>query len=222
MRATSRAITRVNSAFPRGARIVCMHPSPAPTSAFERLTRGWVYGGFLAGFLILVLLPVFTAGLSLAFLFVALQLPVYMLHQYEEYDDDRFRLFVNRTVGRGQEVLTPGAAFVINMAGVWLLNGVAIWLAAVGGIGFGLIAIDTVLVNALVHIVPALVTRRYNPGLVTSAVLFLPLGGTALWQVAATGQAGLGYQLLGLGVAVAVHLAIVGYILLRRRRLALG
>lgn len=191
-----------------------------PTNAYDRLTHAWVYGGFLAGFMLLALLPVFTAGHSLAFLFIVLQLPIYMLHQYEEHDDDRFRRFVNRTVGDGLEVLTPGAVLVINIAGVWLVNVVAIWLVAIHGIGFGLIPIYAVLVNALVHIVPALATHRYNPGLTTATVLFLPLAGVAVWQVAATGQAGLGYHLLGLGVAVALHLAIVGFVLLRRRRLA--
>jgi hypothetical protein len=201
-----------------------MDPSPTATSttAFDRLKRAWVYGGFLAGFVLLALLPVFTAGLSLAFLFVVLQLPLYMLHQYEEHDDDRFRRFVNREVGGGRDVLTAGAVFVINIGGVWLLNIVAIWLAATGGIGFGLIAIYATLVNALVHIIPALVTRRYNPGLTTAIVLFLPLGGVAAWLVTATGQAGLAYQLLGLIVAIAVHGAIVGYVLQRRRRLARG
>lgn len=197
-------------------------PTPSTASAFERLTHGWVYGGFLAGFVLLALLPVFTAGLPLAFLFVALQLPLYMLHQYEEHDDDRFRRFVNREVGGGREVLTPGAVFLINIGGVWLLNVVAIWLAASFGIGFGLVAVYATLVNALVHIVPALVTRRSNPGLTTAVVLFLPLGGVALWLVTATGQAGLGYHLLGLGVAVAVHVGIVGYVVGRRRRLGRG
>jgi hypothetical protein len=153
--------------------------------------HGWVYGGFLAGFVLLALLPVFTAGLPLAFLFVALQLLLYMLHQYEEHDDDRFRRFVNREVGGGLDILTSGAVLLINIGGVWLLNVAASWLAAIGGIGFGLIAIYATLVNALVHIVPALATRRYNPGLTTAIVLFLPLGGAAVWLVTATGQAGL-------------------------------
>lgn len=197
-------------------------PSPTPANALDRLTHAWVYGGFLAGFLLLALLPIFTAGLSLAFLFVVLQLPIYMLHQYEEHDDDRFRHFVNREVGGGLEVLTPGAVFVINIGGVWLLNVVSIWLTATVGVGFGLIGIYAVLVNALVHVVPALATRRYNPGLVTAIVLFLPLGGAAAWLVTATGRAGLAYHLLGLAVAVALHLAIVASVLSRRRRLARG
>jgi hypothetical protein len=197
-------------------------PSSRTPTAFDRLASSWVYGGFLAGFVLLQLLPVFTAGLSPAFLFVVLQLPIYMLHQYEEHDDDRFRRYVNHAIGRDRDVLPSRAVFVINMAGVWLLNTVSIWLAATVGIGFGLIGIYAVLVNALVHLAPALVTRRYNPGLVTAIVLFLPLGGLGAWLVTATGRAGVPYHLLGLGVALALHLAIVGYVLRNRRRLDRG
>lgn len=194
-------------------------PSPQTPSALDRLASSWVYGGFLAGFVFLLLLPVFTAGLSPAFLFVVLQLPIYMLHQYEEHDGDRFRHFVNRFVGGGREVLSTRAVFLINIGGVWLVNVVSIWLAATVGIGFGLIGVYATLVNALVHLGPALATRRYNPGLATAIVLFLPLGGAGAWLVTASGQAGLPYHVLGLGVALALHAAIVGYVLSRRRRL---
>ena len=85
---------------------------------FSRLTQYWVYGGFLAGILLLVLLPLLSQAWSTALILVFLQLPIYMLHQYEEHDNDRFRLFFNRTVGQGKEVLSPEAVFVINVPGV--------------------------------------------------------------------------------------------------------
>ena len=69
----------------------------------SRLARDWVYGGFLSGILMLVLLPEIARNWSSALLAVFLQLPIYMLHQYEEHDNDRFRRFVNRTIGGGRE-----------------------------------------------------------------------------------------------------------------------
>ena len=195
------------------------HPSPAPTTALGRLTGHWVYGGALAGVLLLLLAPVLLVGFPLPFALVVLQLPIYMLHQYEEHDDDRFRAFINREIGGGRDVLPTGAVFVINIVGVWILFAAAIWLSALVSIGFGLIAIYAVLVNALVHIVVALATRRYNPGLATSILLFLPVGGVGLYVVATSAGPGLGFHLLGLALAVAVHLAIVGYVQRNRRRL---
>lgn len=75
------------------------------------------------------------------------------------------------------------------------------------------------LVNGLVHVVVAAVTRGYNPGLATAALLFLPVGGVGAYLVGASPGVGLGFHLLGLAVAVGVHLVLVGYILRHRRLL---
>jgi hypothetical protein len=47
-----------------------------------------------------------------------LLLPVYILHQYEEHDNDRFRQFFNQTIGQeGKDVLSPWVVFLTNVAG---------------------------------------------------------------------------------------------------------
>ncbi len=183
----------------------------------SRLMTNWVYGGFLASFLILALMPLMAVPLPL--LGVILQLPVYMLHQLEEHDDDRFRRFVNTNIGGGRNVLPIPAVFVINIGGVWLFNLVSIWLAATVNLGFGLIGIYGMLVNAVVHMAAAAGSRRYNPGLVTAIVLMLPAGLVGMWGVVASGHGTLAFQLTGLGAAIALHIAIIGYVLTNKRRL---
>lgn len=178
----------------------------------DRLARNWVYGGFLAGIMLFALLPLLAGAISWALLLTIAQLPLYMLHQFEEHDADRFRRFVNDQVGHGREVLTPRAVCVINIGGVWAVDVVAIWLAVTAGIGFGLIAIYGVLVNGVVHIAAGLVLRRYNPGLVTSVVLFLPVGGAALSEVQQTGQASALQHAIGLGAALLIHAAIIAWV----------
>ena len=180
----------------------------------NRLVSYWVYGGFLAAFLLLGLMPTFTRSWDLDLILVFLQLPVYMLHQLEEHDDDRFRRFINDLIGGGRDVLTKGAVFVINVPGVWGVNLVSILLAFFLDLGFGLIGIYLTLINGLVHLAQALRLKRYNPGLITAVFLFLPVGGFALAAVIKSGTATVGYHLIGLGSAVAIHLAIVGWILL--------
>ncbi len=103
----------------------------------NRLCANWVYGGFLAGLMLLALTPVLASGWSLALLLIWLQLQVYMLHQYEEHDNDRFRQNVNATIGGGKEVLTRFDAFVINIVGVWGVDTVAFELAARVHFGLG-------------------------------------------------------------------------------------
>ncbi|HET6879092.1 MAG TPA: HXXEE domain-containing protein, partial [Pirellulales bacterium] len=179
---------------------------------FSRLTQYWVYGGFLAGIVILVLLPQLSQTWSTALVAVFLQLPMYMLHQYEEHDNDRFRQFFNRTVGRGKEVLSPEAVFVINVPGVWGTIAVSFYLAAYVSIGYGLIAAYLTLVNGVVHVVTGMASRSYNPGLATAVAMFLPAGGLAIVELQATGEVGWHYHLLGLLTAIGIHAAIIGYV----------
>lgn len=192
--------------------------SDAP-AALGRFTASWVYGGFIAGLLLLVLTPVLLLGFALPFVLVVMQLPLYMIHQYEEHGADRFRLFVNRRVGGGRDVLSQGAVFVINIGGVWLLDAVSIWLAATVAGGFGLIATYGAVVNGVLHAVIGLASRRYNPGLVTAIVLLLPGGIVGTYVLSASGGAGVPYHVLGIAVSLALHVAIVGYVLRNRRRL---
>lgn len=184
----------------------------------NRLISYWVYGGFLAAFLLLGLMPVFTRSWDLASILVFLQLPVYMLHQLEEHDDDRFRRFVNDLVGGGREVLSKTAVFVINVPGVWGVNLVSILLAILLNPGFGLIGVYLTFVNGIVHVAQAIRLRGYNPGLVSAVLLFFPVGGAALWALHATGKVSPAYDALGFGSAIAIHLAIIAHVVIRLRR----
>ena len=53
---------------------------------------------------------------------------------------------------------------------------VVLWLMRGVDPGWGVVAGYLVLVNGLVHLVAWVALRRYNPGLVTGVLLFLPLG----------------------------------------------
>jgi uncharacterized membrane protein len=177
----------------------------------ERLAGYWVYGGTLAGVLLLSLAPLLIGSWPTVLALTFLCLPVYMLHQYEEHDDDRFRRFVNANVGKGREVLSPAGVFVINVPGVWGVITLSLYLASQVNVGFALIAVYLVLVNAAAHIVHGVVSRSYNPGLGTAILLFVPFGGYCLWQVQQTGSGTPVYHAIGLLIAVIIHAAIVLY-----------
>lgn len=189
-----------------------------PRRAFDWLVVKWQWpyaALFAAGFL-LALSPfvIHFAGLALGL--VLLQMPIYMLHQYEEHTGDRFRLWVNRMLGRG-DVLTPTATFWINSLLVWGLDLAALYLACFVDLSLGLIAFYLPMLNAFGHIVPALVKRQYNPGLVTSAVLFLPVGVVSTYLVSQAAGCDVKDHLLALGVAIAVHGVIIAHV---RRRIS--
>jgi hypothetical protein len=140
-----------------------------------------------------------------------------MLHQYEEHAGDRFRLWVNDWIGHGRDVLTPIATFWINSLLVWLLDVVALYLACCVSLSLGLIAIYLPLLNAFGHIIPAIVKRQYNPGLVTSVVVFLPVGLFSTSIVSRAAGCSLHDHLLALGVAIVVHGVIIAHV---RRRIS--
>lgn len=142
-----------------------------------------------------------------------------MLHQYEEHDDDRFRLYLNRVFGEGHEVLSHPAVFVINVPGVWGVNAASFYLASCVSLGYGLIAVYLTLVNGVVHVVAAVALRSYNPGLGTAVFLFLPVGVFGLRELQLTGEVGWDHHLLGLLVAVAIHVAIIAYAKINKSRL---
>jgi hypothetical protein len=185
----------------------------------RRLVDNWVYGGFLAGLLLLALTPVLARGWPLALTLTFLALPIYMLHQYEEHDADRFHRLVTRVFGKGRDVLPSGAIFIINIPVVWGVNAASFALAT-DDLGWGLIALYTLIANAVVHLVQAVVMRGYNPGLVTAIVLFLPLGIFGSFEVMRTTPVSGMQQVIALLVAIGAHVAIQAYVFANVRRLS--
>ena len=92
---------------------------PPVRRATGRLVDHWVYGGFLSSFVLLACGIVFLGTDSLLMLLLFLHLPAYQIHQWEEHDNDRFRTYANREIGKGREILTPGTVFVVNIFAVW-------------------------------------------------------------------------------------------------------
>ena len=169
----------------------------------KRLFANWVYGGGLAALLLLLLTPVMS--LSGAALAAFLALPVYMIHQYEEHDADRFRIYINALLGPDQRGLSVADVFLINIVGVWAVLVVVLWATVFLDPGWAAIAGWLLAFNGVVHILPALVLRRYNPGLYTALALFLPL---SVW-VFATAKASLAQQVIAALFIVGLHAAIL-------------
>lgn len=182
-----------------------------------RLISYWVYGGLLAGVLLLALYPLLTSGWPLPLAATFLLLPAYMIHQYEEHERDRFRRFFNASIGRGFDVLSPLAVFITNVPGVWGVITLSLYGAARIGLGWALVAVYLVLVNALVHMAHAIIYRRYNPGLVTAVAVFLPLGFHVLHLIDEAGAGTVASHAIGLVIAIVIHAALL---VLVRRKLA--
>lgn len=116
-----------------------------------------------------------------------LLLGAYVIHQFEEHWVDifgnvyAFQASVNQMISAftsaptvSDSPLTAEGIFVINTSLVWLVGFVAIWSAS--DKMFPTLAMAAiVLVNGVVHITGAIALGSYNPGLLTSVVVFLPV-----------------------------------------------
>lgn len=109
----------------------------------------------------------------------------YMAHQFEEHWIDLLgreyplRAALNQALtaafgAEASEAMTPEAIFYINTSAVWLIAFLAIW-SAPAHVFPALAMAGVIIVNGLAHIVAAMLSGAYNPGLFTSVVLFLPL-----------------------------------------------
>jgi hypothetical protein len=179
----------------------------------------WPYAGTLVAVFLLALLPLWWDATDTALALVYAALPLYMLHQLEEHAGDRFRLAINHQFAGGREALTRPAAFWINAGGVWIVDVIAIWLAYHVELAIGLLPLYMMGVNALTHIGAAVAVRAYNPGLWTAVLVFVPVSIWGAIEIGDAADAGVGWQFVALGFALAVHAAIVVHIRTRAARL---
>lgn len=181
--------------------------------------QNWMYAGLIAALFLLAVLPLTAGVCSAAMVALFLMLPAYMIHQVEEHAGDRFRRFINKRVARVPNALTTPAVVFVNVPLVWGVDLVAIYLAGFVALGWGLIAVYLVLVNAVLHVIGAVALRAYNPGLVTAMVLFLPLGLWGLVTVGAVPGVTTAEHAIALALALILHAGLVVWVLRRARRL---
>lgn len=166
-----------------------------------RLFQNWVYATPAISLLLLGLYPFI--GDAIAFP-VYLALPVYMIHQYEEHDDNRFATFLNGMMGPSVKGLSPADIWVINIVFVWFFL-LVVFYAAASAPAWGVLAAYLLAINGVVHVLWAIVFRKYNPGLWTSVVLFIPL---AIWILASV-PASMGNHVASGLIVILLHAGIM-------------
>lgn len=172
----------------------------------NRLFQNWVYAAPPMALLLLGLYPFIGGEIALQ---LFLSLPVYLVHQYEEHDDNRFAAFMNGMVGADKKGLSPPSIWVINVIFVWFFLLCVFYLAS-SNAGWAVMAAYLLAINGLLHLAWAIKFRGYNPGVWTSILLFIP---SAAW-IFVTIPATLAIHSVSVIVVVGLHAAIM---LLARR-----
>lgn len=185
---------------------------------YDWFISNWAKASLPLAIILFLISPFVYMGVSLAAFLVFLTLPFYMLHQYEEHAGGQFKAFVNKTVGGGREVLSDRTIFQVNVLFVWLGTLVVLYLCVYVSIIWGLFAGYLVVFNGLVHIITSIRMRRYNPGLWTSILVFLPLGIYIIYLINIESGAGWLYNVIFLVVTILLHAMILINARRQRRR----
>jgi hypothetical protein len=149
--------------------------------------------------------------------------PMYLVHQFEEHGIDvlgRHFAFLGdicATLGHARLDDCPGDAqfiFVVNVVACPMAFAMPlVWrrtrplLAAFGW--------SVPLVNGVAHVAGAIAHRAYNPGLVTSVLLFFPLGAWMLRTMLRAGAMQRAHVPVLFGAGVLLHAVLVGSLVAR-------
>jgi hypothetical protein len=182
---------------------------PEKVHFYDWFIANWARVSLPLAIVLFIISPFVYQGIGLAAFLAFLTLPFYMLHQYEEHATGQFKAFVNKTVGRGRDVLNDRDIFRVNVLFVWLGTLVILYLCVYVSIIWGLFAGYLMAFNGIVHIATSIRMRRYNPGLWTSVVIFLPLGIYIIYLITRQSAAGWLYNGIFLVVVILLHAMIL-------------
>lgn len=188
----------------------------------EYLYKNWAkIGGVALLFIVLLLFFNLKVAIGSYQWFFWLNLPLYMLHQVEEYVyPGGFKEELNKTLMKQTSPdypLTDRVAFYVNVIGIWV--GISLFnVLGYLSILFPLIMIVVGTFNPLIHIGSSLRFRRYNPGLVVSITLNLPMGIYVLYGVVSEGLISTSELILVICVGIVLHWLVLLPIFLKWKR----
>ena len=150
-----------------------------------------------------------------------LSLPLYMIHQFEEYVyPGGFKEELNKVLlneNSSSEILTDKAALVINLGFIWILTPVLIVLGVISVV-FPVILMTLVAFNGFIHLVVSIRFKRYNPGLIASLLFNIPLGLYVLISLSLNSVA-TGIELfIGIVIGIILHMGLLVFLLMKKRK----
>lgn len=183
----------------------------------------WQYGTPFLAALVTAFLFVFVYPLDTPLFWVWACLPVYLVHQFEEFVwPGGFLEAISQKVATGSgpaaPVLSLREVYWINVGIIWVLFPVSAVAAMLISPAWGLWVPCFTVINGLSHVAAAMKDRRYNPGLAASLALNIPVGTAAILVLASAGVAGAGAWAASLLAATGFMAGIAGYAVFKRSR----
>ncbi len=191
-----------------------------------KTTLNWLYENWMKGTPFLALYTFILIWLyvghdtieGIALTLIWLQCPFYWAHEFEEYVlPGGFLDFFNRNMmgsTRGDKPLTKVGSFWINIPLMYVLLPLSGILAHYLGADWGLWTAYYSTLNASAHVVMFFIFgRKYNPGLVISLLLNIPLGIYTIWFFLSNDLVSTGVNIVSviLGIIAQASMMVYGF-----------
>ncbi|MCE5214993.1 MAG: HXXEE domain-containing protein [Methanobacterium sp.] len=178
------------------------------------LYRNWAKLSVLLAIVVAIIIFVLIKPENIVIFLIWIQIPIYLLHQFEEHAGDGFKNYINRKVflvEEGDFPLNDKNIFWINIPIIWILMPIFASLSSLN-VMFGLWIPYFAVFNSLSHVIFSIRSREYNPGLIVSIVLGIPVGIYALIIFYSYIAVPTIISILSIVFALMLHLIIFGYI----------
>jgi len=189
---------------------------------YSWLKRDWAKAGLIVSIFFFVLLVVFVKDSDFVLFLILLQTPLYMLHETEEYVfPGGFGKFFNMDILKldtEDKPVDQNFIFYVNVILIWLILP-TFGLLAVKNYQYGLWIPYFSFFAGVAHIALGIKARKlYNPGLIVSLVLNIPIG---IWSILYLTNQGIIQNAiwtphLAIGLGVNLILPVMGLILYKR------
>jgi len=178
------------------------------------LYRNWAKLSVLLAIAITLLVIYFIKLENTVLFLIWIQIPIYLLHQFEEHARNGFKNYINKKVfpvQGGEYPLNDKNIFWINIPIIWILMPIFAGLSSVN-IMFGLWIPYFAVFNSLSHVIFSIRNREYNPGLIVSLILGIPIGIYALIIFYSYTAVPAITSIISIFFAVLLHIVVFGYI----------
>jgi Protein of unknown function with HXXEE motif len=178
------------------------------------LYKNWAKLSVLIAIVITIIIVVFIKPENMVLFLIWIQIPIYLLHQFEEHAWNGFKNYINKKVFNVQEgdfPLNDKNIFWINIPIIWILMPIFAALSSLN-IMFGLWIPYFAVFNSLSHVIFSIRNREYNPGLIVSIILGIPVGIYALIIFYSSIDVPAIISIISIFFALLLHLFIFVYI----------
>ena len=171
------------------------------------LVNNWYKATIFAAIYSLLFIFLFVYKQDFALFLIWLHVPVYLLHETEEFvfPGGFPEMMTEMLVGKGHEVsyALKKAGFWINVPFIFFGFPFVAALATLLGLSWGMYVVYFTLIAAIPHLISAVKDKKlYNPGMIVSVFLNLPVSIYTIYYFASHNVVPVSAHMIGLGLAI--------------------